>query len=131
MPNDLRVVVDGKTYECDIALTLEDLTGDETLEIEDFLGGWENFDEKGGSARSVYVLYFLAKRANDPKVKLKDVTSEKGVVFGNRVDIQDIEEAKGETTDPPADAPAEGAIHSTQSEVSDDSGAGSSQSDTA
>lgn len=117
MPADLRVTVDGKAYEVDVERVLEDLTGEETLAIEDFLGGWDNFDAKGGSARSVYVLYYLAKRGNDPSVKLADVLKEKGVLFGDRVDLEDIE-------GPPADAAEEAATPSSPQEASVGSGAG-------
>lgn len=125
MPADLRVTVDGVAYEVDIEQVLEDLTGEETLAIEDFLGGWGNFDAKGGSARSVYVLYYLAKRANDAKVKLADVLKEKGVLFGDRVELEDLEE-EGEER-PPAEG---GETPSTEPDPSDDSGPGISPSDT-
>ena len=124
MPADLRVTVDGKAYEVEIEVVLEDLTGDETLAIEDFLGGWQNFDAKGGSARSVYVLYYLAKRANDPNVKLADVLKEKGVLFGDRVELEDLE---GDEPRPPAEG---GETPSTEPAPSDDSGPGISPSDT-
>ena len=125
MPADLRVTVDGVAYEIDIEQVLEDLTGEETLAIEDFLGGWQNFDAKGGSARSVYTLYYLAKRGNDPKVKLADVLKEKGVLFGDRVELEDLEE-EGEER-PPAEG---GETPSSEPEASDDSGPGISPSDT-
>lgn len=124
MPTDLRVTVDGVAYEVDIEAVLEDLTGEETLAIEDFLGGWANFDAKGGSARSVYVLYYLAKRGNDSKVRLADVLKEKGILFGDRVDIQDLEDENR----PPAEG---GETPSSEQDPSDESGPGISPSDTA
>lgn len=123
MPADLRVTdkSTGKVYEIDVAQTLEDLTGEETLAVEEFLGGWENFDQTGESARSFMLLYWLAKRGSGEKITLKDVLQEKGLLFGNRVDLEDMED---DSDSPPAEAPAEGATHSTPSVPSVVSGAG-------
>lgn len=120
---DLRVTIDGKVYECSVTDALEDLTGEETLEVEAFLGGWENFDQSGESARSVILLYFLAKRSHEPKTRLSDILQEKGLLFGDRLTLEDLDEE--DDASPPAEAPAEeGATPSTPSAPSDDSGAG-------
>ena len=117
MPTDLRVTVDDKTYDLDIEQALEDLTGEETLEVEDLLGGWENFDATGDSAKSVYILYWLARRSSDANYSLKDALKEKGVLFGDRVEMEEVD-------DPPAEAASQAAIPSTPSEASVPSGVG-------
>lgn len=116
---DLRVTVDGDVLEINISDVLEDLTGEETLLVEDFLGGWENFDQSGESAKSVVLLYYLARRGHNPKVTLKDILKEKGILFGDRIELEDLDE-EGEDR-PPADG---GETPSTPSETSDDSGPG-------
>lgn len=122
---DLRVTVDGDVYEINISDVLEDLTGEETLEVEEFLGGWENFDETGESARSAYLLYFLAKRGHNTKITLKEILKEKGVMFGDRVTLEDLD--KEGKNSPPAEG---GETPSSASTPSDDSGPGTSPSDT-
>lgn len=132
MPADLRVTVDEKVLEIDVSQVLEDLTGEETLAVEDFLGGWENFDSTGESARSVYLLYYLARRGTGEKITLKDVLQEKGVMFGDRVKLDDLDEngnvveldEEGKPKVPPAEAADEAATPSTPSAPSVVSGAG-------
>ena len=116
---DLRVTVDGDVYEISISDVLEDLTGEETLLVEEFLGGWENFDQTGESAKSVILLYYLAKRGHNAKVTLKEILKEKGLLFGDRIELEDLDE-EGEPS-PPDEG---GETPSTPSETSDDSGTG-------
>lgn len=132
MPVDLRVTIDGEVIEIDTEKELADLTGEETLAIEDFLGGWQNFDRRSGSARSVYVLYWLARRSKDPKVKLDDVKKEKGILFGDRMELDDLDadgkpieyDEEGNPKNPPAEAADEAATPSTTPDGSETSGTG-------
>jgi len=124
VPADLKLTMDGDVYEIDTAEVLSDLTGEETIELEDFLGGWKNFDTTGESARSLIVLVWLARRGNGQKVSIKDVSKEKGILFGDRIEIEDVEPEEGSEV-PPADAAdAEAATPSTPQDPSADSGTG-------
>lgn len=114
MPADLRCTIkndDGEEEVIEISISdvMEDLTGEETIAVENFLGGWSNFDESGGDAKSVVLLYYFARRGKDPKVKLKDVLQEKGLFFGDKISLQDLDE-NGNVKEPGADEgpPAEG-----------------------
>lgn len=130
----MRVTIDGEVIEYDTDEMLEDLTGDETIECEDFLGGWDKFRAAGNATRSLIVLVWLAKRKLGSTATLQDVAKEKGILFGGRFDIDDLDEngnpierdAEGNPVRPPAGAPGEGATPSTDSETSATSGTGDS-----
>ncbi len=138
MAVDMRVTIDGEVIEYDTDEMLGDLTGDETIACEDFLGGWHKFRADGNAARSLVVLVWLAKRKNGGAATLQDVAKEKGILFGDRIDIDDLDEngnpiqydKEGNPIRPPAVASDEDATRSTDSETSDTSGTGASQNDT-
>lgn len=138
MAVDMRVTIDGEVIEYDTDEVLSDLTGDETIACEDFLGGWDKFRADGNATRSLVVLVWLAKRTQGSNATLQDVAKEKGILFGDRVDIDDLDEdgnpiqrdAEGNPIRPPAGRPDGGETRSTESGTSDTSGTGASPSDT-
>ena len=122
MAADLRMTIDGEVIEYDTNEVLADLTGDESVAIEEYLGGWENFRAEGKATRSLIVMVYLAKHSQGSKMTLQDVASQKGLMFGDRVDVEDLDD-----DGPPAEG---GATPSTPQAASDDSGTGVSPSDT-
>lgn len=130
MSDDLTVKLKGiGDYPLDVGATLADLTGTETAELEEFVGGFENFDPRSGSVRSMIATIWLAKKQAGEKDTLHDVGQIKGLVFG---DVFDIEEAvvNGRPPAQGADAPSTDETPGTEP-TSDASGAGTSLSATA
>jgi hypothetical protein len=108
--SDLVIKLKGDgDYPLDINAALADLTGDETAMVEDYLGGWDNFDLTGNrTARSLIVTVWLAKRQAGKTVTLEEVAATKGLMFGDVLDM-DVED----DTLPPAQAADEAATRST------------------
>lgn len=124
MSDELIVKVKGEPdLPLDVDAALADLTGDETVMLEEYLGGWQNFDITKGSARSVIAVIWLARRQAGQKSTLGEIGQIKGLLFGDAFDIEGGEEG------PPAGA-ATAATPSTL-ETSDTSGHGLSRSVTA
>lgn len=116
---DLIVKLKGDgDYELDINATLAELTGAETMLLEEYLGGWDNFDVVSGSTRSVIVTIWLAKRQAGKTVTLDEIASIKGLVFGDALDVQEVN-----GTGPPAVA-AEAASNRSTPDTSEITGVG-------
>lgn len=81
--------INGETYPLPIEEVLADLTGAESIMLEDYLGGWEKFEPKSGATRSVVVLVWLAKHHAGEDVSLADIEAMRGLVFGNAVEEVD------------------------------------------
>lgn len=126
MSDMLVVKVRGEgDYELDVEQTMADLTGSETLELEEFLGGWDKFDLTGATTRSIVVLVWLAKRAAGKKASLEEILDMRGLVFGDAIELEEAKEG------PPAEAPDSGHSSSSSESTSDLYGAGGSSSATA
>lgn len=126
MSDMLVVKVRGEgDYELDVEQTMADLTGSETLELEEFLGGWDKFDLTGATTRSIVVLVWLAKRAAGKKASLEEILDMRGLVFGDAIELEEAKEV------PPAEAPDSGLSNSSSESNSDLYGAGGSSSATA
>lgn len=127
MSDDLLIKLKDDTgemqeYPLDVEETLANLTGLETAEVEEFLGGFEYFDPRSGNARSVIVTIWLAKKQAGENATLNDVGQLKGLIFGDRFDV---EELNGGPPAPGADAPSSPDEQPGTELTSDDSGAGS------
>lgn len=109
-------------YPLDVEVQLAELTGIETADMEEFLGGISNFDPRSGSVRSLIVAIWLAKRQAGLKDTLYDVGQIKGLVFG---DVFDIEELNGGPPAEGAQAPGSPDEQPGTEPTSGDSGAGS------
>lgn len=106
--SDLKI--QGTSYPFPLEEILENLTGSESIMLEDYLGGWDRFDVKGGATRSVVVLVWLAKHHAGEEMELTEIEAMKGLVFGDAVEVGDD-----------ASPPAEGASDSS-SETSETNG---------
>lgn len=118
---DMIVKVEGTDYPLNASNTLRELTGKETILLEEYLGGWENFDLGGRSTRSMVVTVWLAMHANGSQITIDEIENMKGIVFGDTVDVEEL-------PGPPASG-AEAPTPSTPQEDSEDSGHGESLSD--
>lgn len=108
----------GKFYPLPIDDVLADLTGSETLMLEEYIGGWDKLDMSGHSTRSVIALVWLAKHHAGEDMELAEIEEMKGLVFGNTVEV----------VDGPPDGAADAA--SSSPETSDSSGPPSSPEQT-
>ena len=124
MSDQVIVKVAGEDYPLDFEQTMADLTGEETVQLEEYLGGWEKFDLRGATTRSVIVLIWLAKRQAGKHATLEQIAQTKGLIFGDAFDIVEVEDG------PPAVAPDSGRNNSSSESTSENSGAGDSSSAT-
>lgn len=83
--------IDGKDYPLPIEDVLAELTGSESIMLEDYLGGWDRFDMSGGATRSLIVLVWLARHHAGEEVEITDIEAMKGLVFGNTVDVEEVD----------------------------------------
>lgn len=88
--------VNGEFFPLPLDEVLANLTGTESLMLEEYLGGWANFDPSGMSTRTVVVLVWLAKHHAGQEVDIMEVEGMKGLVFGGTVEEVDV--------NPPAEA---------------------------
>lgn len=79
----------GKAYPLPIEEVLADLTGSESIMLEDYLGGWDQFSITSGTTRSVVVMVWLAKHHAGEEVELSDIEAMKGLVFGDAVEVEE------------------------------------------
>jgi len=98
--HDMIVTVEGKPYPLAVHDTMTRLTGKETIMLEEYLGGWENFDLGSRSTRSMVVTVWLAMHANNAHTTLENIENIPGLVFGDAVDVEDM-------PDPPASGEAD------------------------
>ena len=116
-----------QSYPLDVDETLANLTGLETADLEEFLGGFEYFDPRQGGTRSIIATIWLAKKQAGENVTLNDVGNIKGLIFGDRFDL---EEMNGSPPAPGADAPSSADEQPGTEPTSEPSGAGVSLSAT-
>ena len=123
----VKVQGDGD-YPLNIEEALADLTGAETVVLEEYLGGWDRFDIKAGNARSVIAIIWLAKRQAGKDVSLEQVAETKGLIFGDAFDLEEVKNGG-----PPAPAAQDAALiseSSSSASTSETSGDGDSSSAT-
>jgi hypothetical protein len=88
--------LDGKLYEVDITKSLGDLTGTESIAVEEYLGGWDKFRAAGTTTRSLIVMVWLARRQAGEATTLEEIAdSTRGLVFGKVIDNFDAEDDVG------------------------------------
>lgn len=87
--SDTLLKIGGKDYPLPLEDVLADLTGAESIMLEDYLGGWEHFSITSGTTRSVVVLVWLAKHHAGEKVEITDIEAMKGLVFGDAVEVEE------------------------------------------
>lgn len=100
----MKVVIAGKPYEFELEEVLQDLTGKETVMLEDYLGGWENLRDRV-SARSIVVWVWISKRSAGESITLEQIEDMKGLMFGDTVELADVDppdEAEGASESSPA-----------------------------
>lgn len=97
----LTIRIGEKTYELPLEDVLGDLTGEESARIEEFIGGWENFQTTKHATRSMIVMLWLAKRHAGETDTLEDVAAIRGLVFGGMVEVSGDDDAPN---DPAEDA---------------------------
>lgn len=83
--------IGGKAYPLPIEEVLADLTGAESIMLEDYLGGWDRLDIKGAATRSVIVLVWLAKHHAGEEIEITEIEAMRGLVFGDTVDVAEVE----------------------------------------
>lgn len=83
-------------YPLDVDAQLADLTGDETHDLETYIGGWNNLES--GSTRSLIAMIWLAKRQSGKPATLAEIGQMKGIMFGDTVDVAEADDV------PPAEA---------------------------
>jgi len=110
-------------YPLDPEAALADLTGTETIMLEEFLGGWDKFDPRGATTRSLVAIIWLAKRQAGKDVSLDEVAEIKGLMFGDVFDLEEVSNGG-----PPAEAPDSAPSLSSSESSSDPSGVGESSS---
>lgn len=82
---DTRIKIGELVYELDIEQELRNLTGHETMMIEDYLGGWSKFRAPENRTRSVVVMVWLAKKSAGESTTLDEIADMPGLVFGDAV----------------------------------------------
>lgn len=119
--SDITITIKGDgEYPLDVDETLADLTGAETIMLEEYLGGWDKFDLSGGSTRSLIVCVWLAKRQAGKKTSLDEIGEIKGLVFGDALQVDSEDTDAG-----PPDMAAQAAAPSSSIPASSDTvGAG-------
>jgi hypothetical protein len=88
----LTVRIFGKDYALPLDEVLQSLTGEETMMVEDFLGGWDKFRSPSNVTRSVIVIVWLAKRHAGEKATFAEIAKLEGLVFGDAVEVVDEDE---------------------------------------
>ena len=90
MASESGLKIEGKFYALPFEEVLENLTGKESLMLEDYLGGWESLDFDNPNTRSIVVMVWLAKHHAGEHVSLDDIENMKGLVFGSAVEEVDV-----------------------------------------
>ena len=83
----LTVRVGDTEYRFDLDEQLNTLTGLESAEVEDFLGGWDKLD--ANKTKGMIFMVWLAKRSAGETDTLADVASIPGLLFGGVAAIAD------------------------------------------
>jgi hypothetical protein len=91
----ITVRVDDKTYTISaIDDALSDLTGDESLMVEEYLGGFDNL-QKNATKMAVVTVWLALKEAGEPR-DFASIQSIKGLLFGKVISDDGV----GEPEDP-------------------------------
>lgn len=90
MASESGLTIEGKYYALPFEEVLENLTGKESLMLEDYLGGWDRLDFDNPNTRSVVVMIWLAKHHAGESPSLDAIENMKGLVFGSAVEGVDV-----------------------------------------
>lgn len=96
----ITLVFGDQRYRISVDDQLKSLTGAESIMVEDYVGGWPNFQAPHNMTRSLIVLIWLAKRSAGEQATFDEIAETPGLVFGGVVDMVDDE---GEPVDPMVD----------------------------
>jgi hypothetical protein len=77
----LTVRFKGEEWTYDPDTELRSLTGLESAEVEEFLGGWHKFKAGGGTTRSAIVLVWLGQRSAGGKQTLEEIGNTPGFLL--------------------------------------------------
>lgn len=121
----LTVKFGEQTYTFDLQEQLTSLTGLESAEVEEFIGGWERFQSPAARTRSAIVLVWLGKRAAGEASTLEEIGSTTGFLFGDVFDIDGDDEAPEDPMTPPE----HGRPLAEQSDSADSSGGSTASGD--
>jgi hypothetical protein len=95
----ITVRIDGTTYElASVNDALASLTGDESLLIEEYLGGFDQIGVK--ATRTAIVMAWLTLRAAGHPMSLEEIQTIPGLTFGDVIQATDEGEPEDPMTDP-------------------------------
>lgn len=86
MESESGLRIDGKFYPLPFDEVLANLTGKESLMLEDYLGGWAKLDFDNPDTRSTVVLVWLAKHHAGEPMTIDAIENMRGLVFGDAVE---------------------------------------------
>lgn len=89
-----------RKYEFGLDDALKSLTGTESMLVEEFLGGWGRFRDPGNVTRSLIIIVWLAKRSAGETATFDEIAATPGLVFGDMVEIDDVDEPQDPMTRP-------------------------------
>lgn len=117
----MQVKFGDETYEYDLDEQLRSLTGLESAELEEFLGGWKKFRSGAATVRTTIVLIWLGKRAAKQVTTLDEIAATPGLMFTDMVDIEDDDEGPEDPSEDPGRPLAEPNDAHASSDGKDDS----------
>lgn len=109
------------TYTYDLDDELKSLTGLESAELEEFLGGWTKFRSGAATTRTTIVLIWLGKRAAKEAATLDEIAATPGLMFGEMVEIEGADDGPEDPTQDPGRPLAETNAEPESNGGSDDS----------
>jgi hypothetical protein len=92
-----------ETFDYELDEQLKSLTGLESAEIEDFLGGWDNFRQRKATAKTSILLVWLGKRAAGQTTTLEEIGNTPGLLFG---DVFEVLEGEDDEPENPMEEPS-------------------------
>ena len=95
----VTVKLDGTTFEMgSVSSALAALTGDESLLLEEYIGGWDQLGKK--ITKSAVVMVWLALRVNGQPRSLEEIQAIPGIAFGDILNDDGIGEPEDPMRDP-------------------------------
>jgi hypothetical protein len=95
----ITVRLDDKTYTLpSVNDALADLTGDESLMVEEYIGGFDNL-QKNATKLAVVTVWLTLKAAGEPR-DFAEIQSIKGLLFGKVIDDDGVGEPEDPAVDP-------------------------------
>jgi hypothetical protein len=104
-------------FDYELDEQLKSLTGLESAEIEDFLGGWDNFRQRKATAKTSILLVWLGKRAAGQTATLEEIGNTPGLLFGDVFEV-----LRGEDDEPenPMEDPGRPLVEQNDDDASND-----------